>query len=108
MGRGPYSLIQEAGVKEEFKAVLERHPLPWRVTEAYKAWNASGSHGESPPAIVDALYHNGLDYRHANYADVSANDKHIVVSSSEWLGMEVDVAEMIVARVNGEGDDERR
>jgi hypothetical protein len=59
----------------------ERHPLPWRVTDEYQAWLTANDHNENPPAIVDA---NG----------------HTVVSSSEWLHMEADVADMIVAAVN--------
>jgi len=38
-----------------------------------------------------------------SYEPDAENDKHVVISSSEWLHMEVDVAELIVAAVNKTG-----
>ncbi|MCA0032738.1 hypothetical protein [Mesorhizobium sp. B263B2A] len=86
---------------DKFKDVIARHPLPWRVTDAYKEWNVSGGHSANPPAIVDALYQDDLDRDEVEYSVIAENDKHIVVTSSEWLNMDVDAAEFMVAAVNG-------
>ena len=85
-------------MRDQFKAVIDRHPLPWRVTPAYREWLVSGGHAANPPAIVDALYREDV----TTVEDAQARLSHIVITSSEWLDMDFDVAELIVATVNGE------
>lgn len=82
----------------DFTSVIADHPVPWRVTDEYKEWLKSGSQSTNPPAIVDALWRNlGSGIEHADW---QVNDQHVVVSSSEWLNLDADVAELIVAAVN--------
>lgn len=61
--------------------VFLKHPRPWRVTDEYRQWCRNGGFRQVPSPIVDA-----------NETDV--------LSVSEWLDLDEDVADTIVVAIN--------
>lgn len=92
-----------AGKNINVAEIFARHPLPWRVTEEFKQWNIDGGHRPAPNVIVDAAFDDHFEEKFPPVAARQANQDHVILSCSEWLYMETDVVEMIVALVNSLG-----